>query len=301
MQTSIAILGAGAMGLAYASRLQNVAEVSLVADGERRERLLQGVRVNGEQLSFGIKTPDDASPPDDLILVALKHQHLADAIPMIRHRVGEKTVIISVMNGLDSETMLADAYGAEKVLYAVSIGLAAQREGTDVEFTKIGMLHFGEADNSIPSEQVKWTQNLLDAAEIAYQTPVDMIRTMWWKFMINVGINQTSALLDAPYGVFQTSAHAKAIMEAAMREVVAVAQAENVNLREADVTGWYGTLESVDPDGRTSMLQDVVAQRMTEVDIFAGKVIELGQKHGIDVPVNQLLFHAIKTIESRYK
>lgn len=300
MQTSIAILGAGAMGLVFAARLQTVAKVALVAEGERRQRLLNGVTINDQHYDFPVKTGDDTSPPDDLVLVALKHQHPADAIPLIRNRVGENTVIISVMNGLDSEPMLAEAYGADNVLYAISVGLDAQRKGTDVYHSKIGVLHFGEADNSTLSDKVKWTQSLLAAADIPYQTPTDMIRTMWWKFMINVGINQTSSLLDAPYGVFQTSPHAQAIMEAAMQEVVTIAQAERVNLTEADITGWYDILATVHPEGRTSMLQDVNAGRMTEVDIFAGKMIELGQKHGIDVPVNQLLFHAIKTIESRY-
>jgi 2-dehydropantoate 2-reductase len=105
--------------------------------------------------------------------------------------------------------------------------------------------------------------------------------------------------LGASYGVVQTSEHAQAIMESAMREVIAVAEAEQVNLVEKDIQEWYTFLHTLHPDGKTSMLQDIEAGRMTEVDIFAGKMIELGRRHGIPTPVNETLLHAIKVIEQR--
>ena len=126
-----------------------------------------------------------------------------------------------------------------------------------------------------------------------------MVRIMWWKFMINVGANQASALLSAPYGVFQTSVHARNIMEAGMREVMAIAAAANINLVEKDIEDWYSFLNTLHPGGKTSMLQDVEAGRKTEVDIFAGKVIELGITFGIPTPINDIFFHAIKVIEER--
>ena len=117
--------------------------------------------------------------------------------------------------------------------------------------------------------------------------------------MINVGINQASVVLSAPYGVFQTSKHAQGIMESAMREVMTVAEFAGVNLVEKDIQDWYTYLKTFDPAGRTSMLQDIEAGRATEVDIFAGKVIDLGKTYGIPTPVNEILYHAIKVLEQR--
>ena len=142
-------------------------------------------------------------------------------------------------------------------------------------------------------------QAILERAQIPYQTPDDMIRMLWWKFMINVGINQASAVLRASYSVFQTSKHAQAIMESAMREVIAVAEAEQVNLVEQDITNWYEFLHTLHLHGKTSMLQDIEAGRMTEVDIFAGKMVQLGARHGIPTPVNETLLHAIKVLEQK--
>jgi 2-dehydropantoate 2-reductase len=211
--------------------------------------------------------------------------------------VGDNTVILSVMNGLDSEAVIAEHYGEDKTLLCIAVGIDAQRSGNVVNHSKIGTLFFGEAENTTLSARVVRTQQLLSRAGIPYETPADMVRMLWWKFMINVGINQTSAILRAPYGVFQTDSHAQAIMEAAMREVIAVAQAAHVNLSLDDITGWYKVLNTLHPQGKTSLLQDVEAGRTTEVDIFAGKMVELGREYGIPTPINDLLLHAIKVIE----
>lgn len=299
---TVSILGAGALGAAYASKFYKMDPgcVAFVASGERYQRLkTEGVIVNGTRYMIPVLSPDDDAPPSDLIIVALKDQHLATALGDLAGRVGENTAIISVMNGLDSEDAIGAMWGADKVLYAISVGIDAVREGNSVNYSKLGRIRFGEADNTQLSERVQKIQSLLDRADIGYTTPQDMIREMWWKLMVNVGINQASAVLRAPYGVFHTSLHAQAIMEAAMREVIALAQAEGVNLGPDDLTNWYPVLNTLHAEGKTSMLQDVEAGRVTEVDIFAGKIIALGKQHGIPTPVNEMLLHAIKVIEER--
>ena len=299
---TVAILGAGAMGAVYASRFyaMDPTSVAFVASGERAARLQRdGVSVNDTPYAIPVLTPESPASPADLILVALKQYHLEAALPDLAPFVGPHTVFVSVMNGLDSEAMIGARYGMDKLLYAIAVGIDAQRQGNDIHYSKIGTLFFGEADNTTLSERVRSIQALFDRASIPYQTPADMIERMWWKFMINVGVNQASAVLGAPYGVFQTSPHAQAIMEAAMREVIAVAQASGVALKTEELNNWYTFLNTLHPQGKTSMLQDIDAGRETEVDIFAGKMVALGQQLDIPTPVNAMLLHAIKVIEQR--
>jgi len=298
----IVILGAGAMGSAYASAFyaMDPASVAFAASGARYERLKAGgMVVNGRHYPIPVLAPDDPAPPADLVIVALKHHHLPDALNDLGNRAGAETLFLSVMNGLDSEAIIAARYGQERVLYANAVGIDAQRDGNVVRFSKIGTVVFGEADNTTLSERVRRLQALFDRAAIPHQTPVDMIRAMWWKLMINVGINQASAVLGAPYGVFQTNPEAQAIMEAAMRETVAVAQAAGVNLSGQDIADWYPVMNQLHPAGKTSMLQDIEAGRKTEVEVFAGKVLALGRQYGIPTPVNEVLLHAIHVLESR--
>jgi 2-dehydropantoate 2-reductase len=304
MKTSIetiSIIGAGALGAVYAAMLYDMdpRSVAFVAGGERAERLRrEGVVVNGKSYHIPVLTPDDLSAPSDLVIVAVKDQHLDQAIANMKNRVGDQTLILSVMNGIDSEERLGAAYGMQKVLYCVALGIDALREENRVTYTTQGKLFIGEADNAALTERLRRVQALFEKTGIVYETPPDMLRILWWKFMINVGINQTSAVLRAPYGRFQTEREPRDLMHAAMREVVALAAKAGVDLAEVDIDAFDPFLMRLNPQGKTSMLQDVEAGRKTEVEMFAGRVIELGRRYEVPTPVNQNLFYQIRKIES---
>lgn len=296
----VAVLGAGAMGAYFATQFLEVDEIDtvVVARGERAARLVEhGLVVNGKAYSIPVQSPDALNEPADLIVVAVKNYHLPAAAPDLHNLVGEHTVILSVMNGLDSEEYLGSIYGMDRLLYAVSVAIDAVREGNQVRYSKPGKHYFGEAENTQISPRVQRVQVAFDRAGIAYETPVDMIRMLWWKFMVNVGMNQASAVMRIPYGVFQTAPDARALMEALMLEVVRVAEPAGVDLREGDIQDWYTALKTLAPEGKTSMLQDIEAGRKTEVETFAGKVVTLGEKYGIPTPANEVVLWIIRMLE----
>ncbi len=297
----VGIVGAGAMGAVYASLLYDMdpGSVFFVARGSRLERLRrEPLVVNQKPYRIDVLSPDEHAEPADFIIVAVKNHHLDEAIRDMGFCVGPETIILSVMNGIDSEERIAAAYGKEKVLYSAAVGIDALREGNRITYTTQGKLIFGEAANPFLTETVKRVQELFDRAGIIYETPPDMLRILWWKFMINVGINQASALLGAPYRVFQTSKDARDLMVSAMREVILLGRKVGINLSEEDIAAFDPYLSRLNPEGRTSMLQDVEAGRKTEVEMFAGKVIALGKQYNVPVPVNQMLFDRIRAIES---
>lgn len=299
---TISIIGAGALGGAYASILYDMDRrcVSFVAGGNRFERLSQeGLIVNGKHYLIPVLRREDSSSPSDLVIVAVKHHHMDNAIRDMKNRVGEQTIILSVMNGIESEELIAAVYGMEKVLYAVSVGIDALREGNRVNYASQGKIFFGEARNTFLTDRVKRVQALFDKAGIVYEIPHDMIHILWWKFMINVGINQASAVLRAPFSVFQTSQEARNLMESAMQEVIKLSEKAGVNLSEEDIEKFNKILMDINPQGKTSMLQDIEAGRKTEVEMFAGKVIELGRQLSVPTPVNRKLFDSIKKIEAQ--
>lgn len=300
---TISVVGHGAMGAAYASIFYTMDKncVSFLAGGERFERLCrEGVIVNGKHYPIPVLRPEDRSPSADLVIVAVKHHHLEAAIRDMENRVGQKTIVLSVMNGIESEERIGSVYGMDAILYAIAVGIDAVRVGNRVSYTNRGKIVFGEAKNPYLTERVKRVQALFDRAGISYETPADMVRTLWWKFMINVGINQASAALGAPYSVFQTSQEARALMDSAMREVMVLANKANVHLSEMDLATWYTILASLNPQGKTSMLQDIEAGRKTEVEMFAGKMIDLGRHYEVPTPVNERLFALIREIEASY-
>jgi 2-dehydropantoate 2-reductase len=300
---TISIIGAGALGAAYGGLLydMDVRAVSFVAGGKRSERLRkEGLIVNGKRYFITVIPPEDLLTPADLIIVAVKYHHLDDALRDMKNRVGAETAIMSVMNGIESEERIGAAYGMGKVLYAISVGIDALREGNRVNYNNQGKIFFGEARNVSLTDRVKRIQVLFDKAGIRYETPPDMMRIMWWKFMINVGINQASAVLRAPFLIFQTSEEARDLMESAMREVIKLSEKAQVNLTEEDIKRFNEILLGLNPGGKTSMLQDVEAGRKTEVEMLAGKVIALGRQYNVPTPVNQRLFDLIKEMETKF-
>lgn len=298
----VAVIGAGAMGAYFAGRFFDTDSFStvLIAREDRLERLKSnGLVINGRSYAIPAMDPEGASSPVDLIIVALKHHHLEQAVQGLDNLIGDSTLIISVMNGLESEAYIGSIYGMDKMLYTISVAIDAVRRENQITYTKPGKHYFGEATNAQLSERVLRVQEAFDRAGIVYETPGDMIRMMWWKFMINVGMNQASAVMRADYGVFQTSKEARGLMESLMNEVISVAKVMDVDLTERDIEEWYSFLKILSPEGKTSMLQDIEAGRKTEIEIFGDKVVELGKAHGVPTPVNQTLSRIIRVLEQQ--
>ncbi len=298
----VAILGAGAMGAYFATRFfESGFDTCLVARGQRNERLSrEGLIVNGKKYLIPVIDPDTARQPVDLILVGLKHHHLQEAASGLDKLVGESTVFLSVMNGLESEEILGSMYGMDKVVYALSLGIDAVRNGNEITYTTPGTHYFGEARNEVITPRVKRIQDAFDRAGIAWKTPEDMMRWLWWKFMINVGVNQASAVTRMTYSAFQQDKIAQELMESLMREVIDLAQAAGIALTDEDITNWYPILNKLSPQGKTSMLQDIEARQKTEVEVFSGRAIALGKQYGIPTPVNETIFRIIKLLEKGY-
>jgi 2-dehydropantoate 2-reductase len=296
----VVICGAGAVGSAYAARFHDLdpANLSVVAGGERRERLRrEGLTVNGRRFDVRCVLPGEPGPPADLLLVAVKHHHLAAAIEDVRARVGDETIILPLLNGITSEAALALAFGVEKVLHAFVLGNDVVRVGTHTRYANIGRLVFGAASNDPADPRVVAVQELLDRAGIPAVVPGDILREQWWKFMLNVGVNQVSAILRAPYRAFGAIPEVRDLTRRAALEVVALSAREGIALGPEDVDRIFPILATLAPEGKTSMLQDVEAGRKTEVEIFAGTVVELGRRHGIPTPVNALLGTMIAALE----
>ncbi|HOJ78010.1 MAG TPA: ketopantoate reductase family protein [Bacillota bacterium] len=296
--------GLGAIGSIYAAQLHNYDPecLSVIVDRERLQRYQQNeITINGRAYQFNYILPDSPAEPADLIIIAVKQHHLSESIQAIRKFVGSETIILSLLNGITSEEIIGREYGMDKLLYSFVVGTDAVREGTVTTCSTLGKIVFGEAKNSEYSAKVVLVKDLFDRAAIPYQIPEDMLQQLWWKFMMNVGINQTSAILRAPYGVFQRITEARELMENAAREVLLIAQKAGINLTEADIRSFAGIINGLSPEGKTSMLQDVEAGRKTEVEIFAGTVVELGKQYGVATPINEVLLRMIRTIEQRYQ
>ncbi len=299
----VTLIGLGAMGCYFAPSLDAYLKKGcfrVLAEGSRKARIeREGVTINGVRHRFTLISPAEENDPADLVIIAVKYTGLKQALADIKNQVGPDTLILPILNGVDSEEIVAAAYGAERVLYAYMRVSASMKDGIARYNADVGGVHFGEAKNDTLSERVLRVKSLFDDCGIRYAIDPDMVRGLWFKFMCNVGENQTCALLGIPYGVFHFSDHANIIRREAMREVVAIANRLNIDLNETDIEGQEETIRRLPFDNKPSTLQDIENGRETEVEMFAGKVLRLGEDLGIETPINRLFYHAIKVYEEK--
>lgn len=306
MINNISIVGMGAIGCAYANQLVKtipIENINVIADGERARRYEKnGITINGQKFDFKIVRPQEKSIPADLLIFGVKFHQLEEAIEEAKSQVGPNTIILSLLNGITSEEIIGAQFGMEKVLYAVNAGIDAIRVGNEAISHQLGTTYFGEKFNrpGTHSQNVLAVREFFDRTGIKYMIPEDMLKTLWWKFMLNVGVNQTSAVLRASYGAIQHVDAAQAIIVDAMIEVVEVSCRAGINLTHKDIDECLRIINGLSPTGKTSMCQDIEASRLTEVNLFAGTVVELGLKYGVPTPVNSMLLRIIKASEGTF-
>lgn len=299
----VSIIGSGAIGATFAATIHDHIgdNLRIIASGERYKRYkAKGFSINKKAYDFNYVQPKELVEKADLLLIAVKYHHLDQVVKEIRNHVGKDTIILSLLNGINSEEIIGKHYDMNQILYSLVFKIDATREGNKISHSLPGTIAFGNKNNEVLSNKVKKVKDFFDKADVDYEIPIDMIRKMWWKFMVNVGINQSSAILKAPYGVFQSSKEALELLKDTMDEVVLLANVLGINLEQKDVDSFIELLFNLSSDGKTSMLQDVLAKRKTEVEMFAKVVCDLGKEHNLELPINDMMYKMIKVIEETY-
>ncbi|MCD8325670.1 MAG: ketopantoate reductase family protein [Lachnospiraceae bacterium] len=298
----VTLIGLGAMGSFFAPRLAAGLAPGVfwvLAQGERKERLeKQGVTLNGVNYKFPVIEPSLEGEPADLVIMAVKDTGLGQAIRDICNQIGPDTQILCVMNGIESEERVAAAYGWEHVLYSYMRISIVMDKGIANFNPDGGSVHFGEKENLTLSPRVLAIKEVFDSCGIPYEIDDDMLKGLWFKFMCNVGENMTCALLGIPFGVFRTNEDANFIRRSAMREVAAIAQRKGIHIGEPEIAKQEKVIVKLPFENKPSTLQDLEGGRKTEIEMFSGTVIRLGEELGIDTPVNRVLYHGIKVKEA---
>lgn len=297
----IAIVGFGALGALFASLLapnMPFDNLRIVADSERVKRYQQqGLLVNGEPLTLNYITTEATAAPADLVIVCTKFYQLHAVLPLIQSQLGDNTLIVSALNGIASEKVLAETFGDDRIVYCVAQQMDALKNGNQLIYRDHGQLVIGSmTSDSGEIARVQQVDTIFSQVNFPHSVSHDMPRQLWGKLMLNTGVNQTVALYQGTFGTVQQAGEAREMFKAAMREVMQVAKAEGVTLNETDFDKWVAIMDALDPKGMPSMRQDLKAGRPCELDLFAGTIRTLGDKHGIDTPVNDQLYDGISQL-----
>lgn len=296
---NVLICGIGAVGSIYANKIQNfdAENFRVLVDKQRYERYIKNPTIfNGKELNFNYVLPDDNNFKADLIIIATKYDGLFEVIENIKNFVQDDTVIMSLLNGVTSEKIIAQTYGREKLLYSYFIGHSAVRTGRNIVHDDVNTIVYG-SENSADFDNVQRVKEYFERVGINYKIPEDIIHSLWLKFMLNVAANQTTAILRLTFGEFLENDKCMEFAINLMKEVQLIAKAEGVKNTDVMIDETISHLHTMIPEGKTSMLQDVEAGRKTEVEMFAGTVIKLGLEHGIATPYNKIVKEMIEIIQ----
>lgn len=297
----VLICGIGAIGSIYANKICHYdnKNLKILVDKNRLEKYTKHPKIfNGKELKLNYVLPENTDFKADLIIIATKFYGLFDAIKNIKNFVKNDTIILSLLNGVTSEDYIAEKYGWKHLPHSYFIGHSAMREGNIITHDGKGTLVFGVYDEKITDKNDEiLLKNYFDKVGVDYKIPNDIQHSMWLKFMLNVSSNQASAILHKTFGQMQESPKFRKLLKDIMQEVVEIAKAHGVKNTQTMIDEAFKGFDKMIPEGKTSMLQDIEAGRKTEVEIFAGTVIELGRKYNIPTPYNNVIKEMIDIIE----
>ncbi len=295
----VAILGAGAVGsyVIWGLSKRNDIRLGVIADGERADRMREGCIINDVTYHPEVWSPEEAKGAD-LLIVALKYNALPGALESISKAVSDNTTVMSLMNGVDSEDIISAKIGVSHVLHSL-IKVASRKEGNGFYFnpeTTIGMI-FGELEAPFDSARVQAIEALFADTGLHYRSTEYIREEIWSKFRLNVCNNLPQAVLGAGIGCYEDSVHMKAISNGLKAELEAIAAARGIDMNKTAASSGHGSMVPVST--RFSTLQDLDAGRHTEIDMFSGALIKMGQELGIPTPYNEYTYHIIKAMEEK--
>jgi len=296
-----AVMGAGAVGSVVLKFLYDTYgdSVYVVAGGERRERFLKdGLCVNN--MVFRPLILDCKSQIHlDLLIVALKNYHLDSALQEIADFIDEDTIILPLLNGISATDTLQKRFPQNRVFYGIVMRTDAERIKHKVTYSTAGEIQLGYQDNTEIREEVAAVASYINKSGINTHIYPDMRKMLWRKWMINIAANPVSLITCAKFKHFAME-DVICLMRDSLTEILEIARQEGICVNEQDIEDVIQILIHYPPEKKSSMLQDLEAERKTENEAFSGKVVELGEKYGILTPVNRTLFHAIRARESIY-
>lgn len=295
MIKTVGIMGAGSVGsaLMYEMYQRDPESVYLVATGERAKRLSNGISVNNVIITPKVYSDPSQGVHIDLLILAAKTYSMDSVIKDMRPLIDKDTILLPIENGITTSTLLKKEFPENRVFYGVILRTDAHRMSCRVYYRTLGEMQIGYADNKKIKPEVQEAYDRLKGLGINVKIYDDMLRAKWRKWMLNTGASQTAVEVQAECGFFGQVEEVRALMKMLMDEILAVAKAEGVNLTEQDRDDIIEILINFPPDKKMSMLQDYEAGRPIEIDEYAGEVINLGRKHGIPTPANEILYLAI--------
>jgi 2-dehydropantoate 2-reductase len=305
------IMGTGAVGSVFGGLLaENSQDVTLIG----RENYINAIRTGGLQIS-GIwgehhianlkcytAVKDIAAVDFDAVLLTTKSFDTETAVKAVLPLIGEKTLVVSLQNGLGNIETIASLIGEKRTIGGrVIFGIELVRPGHFKVSVIADKVLIGAISSETSVDKLNEIAVIINRAGIPTATTDNIHRFIWLKVLYNCCLNAPSAILDTIYGRLGEFEPSRAIIRAIIAEVLAVARSRGIDLGFPDAAAYeavfYAKLLPPTYAHHSSTLQDIRVGKKTEIEALNGAIVRLGGEKSIPAPVNWTLTQLIHARE----
>jgi 2-dehydropantoate 2-reductase len=307
---AVAVVGAGAVGSFYGAMLARAGHrVTLIGRAAHVQAIERdGLRLDMagrvEVVRLGASTELAAVRGADLVLFCVKSTDTDEVARQTAPHLDPGAVVLSLQNGVENAPTIARHVRQTVVPAVVYVATAMPEPGTVKHFGRgdlvIGALNARAAHDAAIARMLQAVVDLFATAGVPVTISNDVMAELWSKLMVNCAYNAISALAQAPYAKLAALPEVREVQDAVVREVVALAQADGVDLKLEPSLRAVESIAVAMPGQLSSTAQDVARRKPSEIDHLNGFVARRGRELGIPTPVNQTLHALVKLVEAGY-
>lgn len=307
------VFGSGAIGSVFGGLLaENGHEATLLGRAGHMEAVTRhGLRISGiwgDHLVKNMRAVSDYSKLDtgdyDVILCSVRAYDTSGAAPRIAELINDKTLVVSLQNGLGNWEALGKHIPPGQLVGArVIFGAKIPEPGHAVVTVYAEEVMLGSPGGDMEYSVIERLAGIINEAGIPTLPTHQINEFLWAKVLYNSALNPLSAILDRTYGELAEDDNTRLIMDNIIREIFSVASKRGIPLFWEKPEGYLGKFydEEVPPTAghRSSMLQAIEKGLKTEIDSLNGAIVRMAAESGLNVPVNETIVRLIYAKENK--
>jgi 2-dehydropantoate 2-reductase len=235
--------------------------------------------------------------PVDLVLFCVKSYDTEVAGKQVAPLVGEKTMIVSLQNGVDNGDRLARRWGNGRVLAAVVFLAAKIASPGVIEHSAAGEIVLGALDGA-PGGKAEELQRIFDDAGVPCRLSHEIRKELWKKLVWNAPFCAISCLTGEAVKTIIESDSLRKMAVGCMEEVLEAARVRDVPLDRVVLDACLSFSRTIG-DFKPSMLQDLESGKPLEHEAFNGLVLRILLEAGRKAPINQFFYGTLKFLDQR--
>lgn len=301
----IAIIGVGGVGGYFGGKLAHSgADVTFVARGAQFNALqsngLLVESINGNFEIRSVKVVDSIQKLEspDLVLICTKAWQVKDVAQQLKDNIQKNATVIPLQNGVLAADELCEVLGKEHVLGGLCRIFSKIKSPGVIEHSGVEpTILFGELDNVI-SQRVQTIKQLFDTAGFQSRIADDIHAELWKKF-ISICVSGLLAVTRSNYGQVRELKETRELMIELLNEGYLLSQKAGINIEDNFVEKTVSFIDTFPPATTSSLTRDVWEGRPSEIEYQNGTIVRLGEKFGIETPVNRFIYNTILPMELR--